>query len=175
MYAAHEAVINILFCNSSPSQPAAVCDKSLIMKRSSRSSSLYPIPEDGPLPNTHTFETFTRIDHFIFRKGGATSNTERLPSQLRESKKVMYPDPKKRIEELTYEVGYLRAELSFYKESNQALHELQQRLYDILRTMDEMLSQTNSALKQCTERYLKIWGIAAESVNYDLYEEALKI
>lgn len=121
----------------------------LIMKRF---SSLYPIPEEGSSPDCLPFETITSIDHQVFKRGGATSNIERLPSRPQQSKSTGNTDLTKRIEE--YEVSYLQAELCFYKESYQVLLEFYQSTSGILRMMDGKLSRTD---------WIGIWTSGAQS------------
>lgn len=62
----------------------------------------------GPLDPI--LEEITPIDHEILRQGGTSSNIERLPSRLRQSKRSS-SDLGQQIEDLVYEVSYLKAEL----------------------------------------------------------------
>lgn len=104
-------------------------------------------------------EEITPLDHQILCNGGTTSNIERLPSRLQQSKKTPPADLWERIEELNYEVSYLKAELICNKESKQALLELQERMFHIFGMMEDALARATATLQQCERRYLNLWGL----------------
>lgn len=108
---------------------------------------LYPIAEE-----------ITPQDHHILRNGGTSSSIERLPSRLRQSK----PPPrslKKQVEDMAYEVSYLKAELLWHAETKQALLQFQDQVYDIFNKMEDALVQINVRLRDAENRYLGIWGL----------------
>lgn len=72
-------------------------------------------PRGGSIPDV------TALDHVIAGHGGTTSTIDDLPHRLRISKNKQVPTPSQRIEELTREIGYLRQELAYYKETRRAL------------------------------------------------------
>ncbi|KAH2909646.1 hypothetical protein KXW25_003895 [Aspergillus fumigatus] len=104
-------------------------------------------------------EEITPLDHQILCNGGTTSNIERLPSRLQQSKKTSPANLWERIEELTYEVSYLKAELICNKESKQALLDLHERMFHIFGMMEDALARATATLQQCERRYLNLWGL----------------
>ncbi|KAL3459622.1 hypothetical protein BJX64DRAFT_279123 [Aspergillus heterothallicus] len=114
-------------------------------------TSLYPIAEE-----------VTPQDHQIFCHGGTTSNIERLPSSLRRSK-VPIKSMKKQIEDLAYEVSYLKAEVSWHSESKQALLQFQEQMYQLFHQMEEALVQVNARMQEAEQRYLSLWGLTAQA------------
>ncbi|KAL8788256.1 MAG: hypothetical protein Q9213_001776 [Squamulea squamosa] len=72
-------------------------------------------PRKGSIPDV------TALDHMIAGHGGTTSTIDDLPHRLRISKNKQVPTPTQRIEELTREIGYLRQELAYYKDTRRAL------------------------------------------------------
>jgi hypothetical protein len=120
------------------------------MNRVSASSSLYSIPE----------EEITPQDHQILCHGGTSSNLERLPSRLRQCK-VPTTNVKQEIEDLAYEVSYLKAELSWNTESKQALLQFQEEMRIVFYKIDNALSQLSVRLQGAEQRYLSLWGVEA--------------
>ncbi|KAL4948717.1 hypothetical protein BDW69DRAFT_198672 [Aspergillus filifer] len=121
------------------------------MNRASASSSLYSIPEE-----------ITPQDHQILCHGGTSSNLERLPSRLQQSKA---PTTKHEIEDLAYEISYLKAELSWNTESKQALLQFQEEMYMVFCKIDNALAQLSARLQGAEQRYLNLWGVAANHDN----------
>jgi hypothetical protein len=68
---------------------------------------------------------------------------------------------KKQIEDLAYEVSYLKAELAWHAESKRALLHLQEQMYQIFHRMEDALVQVNVHLQEAEQRYLSLWGIDA--------------
>lgn len=119
----------------------------MTMNRLSASSSLYSIPEE-----------VTPQDHRILCHGGTSSNLERLPSRLQKSKAPV----RGHVEDLAYEISYLKAELSWNIESKQALLQLQKEIYTIFYKMEDILGQANARLERAEQRYLSLWGLAPD-------------
>ncbi|PLB48769.1 hypothetical protein P170DRAFT_359145 [Aspergillus steynii IBT 23096] len=111
--------------------------------------SLYSIPEE-----------ITPQDHQILRNGGTSSSIEHLPSRLRQAKSP-FQSKKRQIENLTYEVGYLKAELAWHSESRRALLLLQEQMYGVFHRMEDALIQANVRLQEAEHRYLSFWGLEA--------------
>lgn len=105
-------------------------------------------------------EEITPQDHEILQHGGTSSNIERLPSRLQRTKSFSR-SMKKQIEDLAYEVSYLKAELAWHAESKQALLQLQEQMYQIFHRMEDALVQVNVHLQEAEQRYLSLWGIDA--------------
>ena len=118
---------------------------------------LYPIREE-----------ITPQDHQILRNGGTSSNIECLPSRLQQSK-APFESKRRHIENLTYEIGYLKAELTWHKESKRALLQLQDQMYEMLHKMEDALIEVNVHLQEAEKRYLGFWGLSAHAgANEDM-------
>lgn len=107
-------------------------------------------------------EEVTPQDHEILCHGGTTSNLERLPSRLQQSK-VPARSMKKQIEELAYEVSYLKAEVSWHSESKQAFLQFQEQMYQLFHKMEDALAEVNIRLQEAEQRYLGFWGLTANA------------
>ncbi|KAL4781052.1 hypothetical protein BJX76DRAFT_350472 [Aspergillus varians] len=101
-------------------------------------------------------EEITPTDHKILSYGGTTSSIERLPSRLQRSKRSS-PDLRQQLEDLTYEISSLRAELQWQRESRQALLRFQEQMFRTFHTMEDALVQVTTTLQQCEERYFSLW------------------
>lgn len=116
------------------------------MSHAQQARQLDPIPEE-----------ITPTDHRILCYGGTSSNLERLPSRLQQSKR-RHMDPKKQLEEAAYELSYLRAELQWQKETKQILLEFHERILDIFQSLDNSLSRATTRMHESERRYLMLWG-----------------
>ncbi|KAL4924645.1 uncharacterized protein BDV17DRAFT_284576 [Aspergillus undulatus] len=103
-------------------------------------------------------EEITPTDHKVLGYGGTTSNIERLPSRLQRSKRSS-TDLHQQLEDLAYEISYLRAELQWQRESRQALLRFQEQVFRMFHTMEDALVQVTTSLQQCEERYFSLWGV----------------
>ena len=101
-------------------------------------------------------EELTPTDHRIQRSGGTSSNLERLPSRLQQSKRRS-TDSKKQLEEAAYELSYLRAELQWHQETKQILLEFQERIFDVFQSIEDSLSRATVQMQESERRYLTIW------------------
>jgi hypothetical protein len=118
-----------------------------------KANPLYPIEEVTP------------IDHQILNAGGSTSNLDRLPSRLQQTKGQRSLSVRDELEELAYENSYLKAELAWNKETRQALIQLREKTLEAMTILEEALTETTFQLHQCDERYLELWGIAPYGQN----------
>lgn len=109
-------------------------------------------------------EEITPAEDQILRHGGTSSSLERLPSRLQQSKRSSV-DFRQQIENLVYEVSYLRGELQWQKESKQALLQLQERMFEIFHSMEDALVQVTTRLEESERRYLDLWGVNGENGN----------
>ncbi|KAL4915062.1 hypothetical protein BDW62DRAFT_204040 [Aspergillus aurantiobrunneus] len=107
-------------------------------------------------------EEVTPQDHEILCHGGTSSNIERLPSRIQQSK-LPARSMKKQIEELAYEVSYLKAEVSWHSESKQAFFQFQEQMYQLFHKMEDALVEVNIRLQEAEQRYLGFWGITANA------------
>ncbi|KAL4893420.1 hypothetical protein BDV59DRAFT_193232 [Aspergillus ambiguus] len=110
-------------------------------------------------------EEITPQDHQILRNGGTSSNIERLPSRLQRSKTI-FGSKTRYIENLTYEISYLKAELRWHTESKHALLQLQEEMYGLFHKMEDALVKVNTRLQEAEQRYLSLWGLSS-STNVD--------
>jgi uncharacterized protein YukE len=111
-------------------------------------------------------EEVTPQDHQILRHGGTSSTIERLPSRLQRSKRSSI-ELRQQIEDLTYEVSYLKGELSWHQESKKALFQLQEEMYQLFHKMEDALVQVSTKLRESEEHYLSLWGLDAEQAKYE--------
>jgi hypothetical protein len=109
-------------------------------------------------------EEITPADDQILRHGGTSSSLERLPSRLQQSKRSSV-DLRQQIENLVYENSYLRGELQWQKESNQALLQLRERMFQIFHDMEDALVQVTTGLEEAKRGYLSLWGVDPEDGN----------
>jgi carboxypeptidase C (cathepsin A) len=109
-------------------------------------------------------EEITPAEDQILRHGGTSSSLKRLPSRLQQSKHSSV-DFWQQIENLVYEVSYLRGELQWQKESKQALLQLQERMFEIFYSMEDALVQVTTRLEESERRYLGLWGVNGENRN----------
>ena len=72
-------------------------------------------PRGGSIPDV------TALDHIIAGYRRTISTIDDLPYRLRILKNKQRPTPTQRIKELTREIGYLRQELAYYKDTRRAL------------------------------------------------------
>lgn len=101
-------------------------------------------------------EEISPTDHQILCRGGTSSSLERLPSRLQLSKRESR-NSRKQLEDLAYEISYLRAELQWHKESKQILLEFQERMFDVFQSMEDALSRASARIHESEHRYLKLW------------------
>jgi succinyl-CoA synthetase beta subunit len=72
---------------------------------------------------------------------------------------------KKRIEDLAYEVSYLKAEVSWHTELKHALLQFQEQMYQLFHQMEDALVQVNARMQEAEQRYLALWGLTANANN----------
>ncbi|KAL4888221.1 hypothetical protein BDV59DRAFT_196630 [Aspergillus ambiguus] len=104
-------------------------------------------------------EDITPADHEILLRGGTSSSIERLPSRLQRSKRAS-TDLHQQLEDLTYEVSYLKAELQWEKESKQTLLCFQDDMFRLFHQLEMALAQVSARLKDCEKRYYEAWGFS---------------
>lgn len=107
-------------------------------------------------------EEITPTDHEILRHGGTSSNIERLPSRIQRSK-LSSPNYRQKIEDLAYEVSYLKAEVQWQKENKQIFLQFHQRMFELFRAMEDALTQTCMRMEESEKRYLDLWDIEEPS------------
>lgn len=109
-------------------------------------------------------EEITPMDHEILRHGSTSSNLERLPSRLQRSKRVS-TDLRQQLEDLSYEVGYLRAEVQWHKESKHALLQFQEDVFRLFQSMEESLVRVNSRVRESERQYRTLLGLDSNGYN----------
>lgn len=110
-------------------------------------------------------EEVTPVDHRILLAGGSTSTLDRLPSHLQQSKSQRSLSLRDDLEELAYENSYLKAELTWNKETREVLLRLHGKTLEAVSILEEALAETTSQLQRCEERYLELWGISSGGQN----------
>lgn len=106
-------------------------------------------------------EEITPTDHHILCGGGTSSCIERLPSRIQQYKK-MTPSSRQQIEDLTYEISYLRAELQWQRESREIFLRFQRKMFDIFGMMEDELAQSTTRLDEARSNYLGLWDLSPE-------------
>ena len=101
-------------------------------------------------------EEITPTDHQILCLGGTSYNLERLPSRLQRAKQAS-PGMSCRLEELVYEMSYLKAELQWHKETKQILLQFQENMVDIFTSMENALSASTARLHESEYQYIMLW------------------
>jgi hypothetical protein len=72
---------------------------------------------------------------------------------------------RQQIENLVYENSYLRGELQWQKQSNQALLQLRERMFQIFHDIEDALVQVTTGLEEAKRGYLSLWGVNPEDGN----------
>ena len=105
-------------------------------------------------------EEISPTDHEILRGGGTTANLERLPSRLQQSKQAS-TDLHQQLEDLVYEVSYLKAELQWQKESKQAMIHFREEIFKTFHFLENALIQVTMRLHDSEQQYLSLWGLSS--------------
>lgn len=105
-------------------------------------------------------EEISPTDHRILCCGGTSSSLERLPSRLQQSKRIS-TDSRKQLEDIAYEMSYLRAKLQWHKETKQVLLEFQERMFNVFQSIEDTLSRASARIHESEYRYLKLWENSA--------------
>ena len=95
----------------------------------------------------------------ILRGGGTSSSLERLPSRLQQSKQAP-TDLRQQLEDLVYEVSYLKAELQWQKESKQALLHFREEIFQTFHFLENAIIQVTIRLRESEQKYLGLWGLS---------------
>jgi predicted RNase H-like nuclease (RuvC/YqgF family) len=140
----------------------------------SRSKALSPlIPAHSGLPNIN------KLDHQIRLQNGSTSILELSPQRLQLAKQNPPLSLSARVEELTRELGHLRQEIQFYRQSFEILQRLRETVYDVsqqlflahyldhdVSRLDDIIAQLRNALEDSKRRefkaekaWMEFWGI----------------
>ena len=104
-------------------------------------------------------EEISPTDHEILRGGGTSSSLERLPSRLQQSKQAP-TDLRQQLEDLVYEVSYLKAELQWQKESKQALLHFREEIFQTFHFLENAIIQVTIRLRESEQKYLGLWGLS---------------
>lgn len=131
-----------------------------------------------------------RLDHQIGLHNGSTSVFELTPQQVQLSKLNPPANLLARVEELTRQLGQLRSEMQFYRETFDILQRLRETICDVyqqlylahyldhnLDRMNELMLQLHRGLEDSVRReakakknWMEFWGI---DFNEKEYEENL--
>lgn len=94
-----------------------------------------------------------------------TSTLENLPNRLRASKTKQPVNQKQWIEELTKDNGYLRQELAYYKEVQQALLALHHETIKVSTMLEEALEDFSQKVAEAEKPLLDYWKINLEETG----------
>ncbi|KAI9736719.1 MAG: hypothetical protein M1834_000923 [Cirrosporium novae-zelandiae] len=109
----------------------------------------------------------TSLDHRIARHGGTSSGLEILRHRVEKAKRDPQPDYSKRIEELVRENGYLRQEISYFKETRQGLLDLHATTIDIYQQLERALQTLSEKVAMSERDMLEYWGIKPSELEGD--------
>jgi hypothetical protein len=98
------------------------------------------------------------LDHRILQNGGTTSNIERLPNRTRQGKLRQTTD-RARIDELTWENSYLRAEAAHREENATALNEFRLQTVEAFNLLRRALHNLCDKVEKSDRAKAEYWGI----------------
>ena len=99
------------------------------------------------------------IDRRIASNGGTTSTYEQLPHRLNIAKHHKPFTLKEHVASLTYENGYLREELAYYKSVKAAETKFHSQMITTCGEMHKALEERSRAESEAETRLLEYWGI----------------
>lgn len=108
-------------------------------------------------------EEITPADHHVFCQGGTSSNLERLQSRLQAAKRRS-PELLTQIEDMAYEMSYLKAELQWHKESKQLFLKFRDTVLALVQEMEDSIEHTTMRLYECEQNYLGLWDDQSERI-----------
>lgn len=111
-------------------------------------------PQSAPYYTTE--DEINHYDAIVAKCGGTTSAIEREPQRIRYTKKV--PTTTARIEELTRENGYLRAEIAHWTDVNMAFQCLRDETIVFSESIQQALQEFSRRLNSAHREAAKNWG-----------------
>ena len=140
-----------------------------------------PIPPRAKPPEVN------RLDHQIRLQNGSTSVLELSPQRVQQAKQNHFPNLYARVEELTRDLGHLRQEIQFYRESFENLQRLRETGYDVYQQLflalyldhnsdrlHELMIQLHRGLQDSVRRQVKaekawmeFWGIEYNEKEFE--------
>lgn len=99
-------------------------------------------------------EEITPLDHQVLYSGGTSSQIERLPSRLQQSKSVPSKQPQTQVKELMYEVKYLEGELALNEDSREALLRFQEKIFKVFSVIEDASADAKIRVGQSEQRYV---------------------
>jgi hypothetical protein len=138
-----------------------------------------PTKSTPPIPPRAKPLGVNRLDHQIRLHNGSTSVLELSSQRIQLSKQTRSLNLSTRIEELTKDLGHLRHEVQFYRQSFENLQMLRETCYDIYQQLflalyldqdpdhlHELMLQLHHALENSVRReakaekdWMEFWGI----------------
>lgn len=116
-------------------------------------------------PRLNRDHEVTALDHCIEDHGGTTSTLDCLPHRLRITKEKKSRTMKEHMEDLTREIGYLRQELAYYKDTREVLMRFHESISDSHRVMKVALCEMSKGVAISEQRLLDYWGIHHDDGN----------
>lgn len=117
---------------------------------------------------THPQE-ITPLDNWILQKGGTTSTIERLPNRVLQGKKRQTTD-QARIDELTWENSYLRAEVAQREDIGIAFSEFRAKTVEAFDILRRALHDLCDRMEKSDKIKAEYWGF---SLDEPLCEDVL--
>jgi hypothetical protein len=144
-------------------------------------NSVPPIPPRAKPPEVN------RLDHQIHLQNGSTSVLELSPQRLQLAKQSQFPNLYARVEELTKDLGHLRQEVQFYRQSFENLQRLRETGYDVYQQLflalyldhnsdrlHEIMIQLHHGLQDSVRReakaekaWMEFWGIEYNEKEFE--------
>jgi hypothetical protein len=111
-------------------------------------------------PQRHPQE-ITPLDNWILQKGGTTSTIERLPHRAREAK-TRHTTDQARIDELTWENSYLRAEVAQREDVCAALNDLRAKTIEAFQILRQALHDLSDRVQISDQKKAEYWGFSLD-------------
>jgi hypothetical protein len=147
-----------------------------------------PLKNSGPpIPPPAKLPEFNRLDHKIRLQNGSTSVLECSPQRIQLAKHSQFPNLYARVEELTKDLGHLRQEVQFYRQSFENLQRLRETGYDVYQQLflvlyldhnsdrlHEIMMQLHHGLQDSVRRevkaekaWMEFWGIKYNEKEFE--------
>jgi hypothetical protein len=142
---------------------------------------------DPPIPPPAKPPEVNRLDHQIRLQNGSTSVLELAPHRIQLAKQSQFPNLYARVEELTKDLGHVRQEALFYRQSFENLQRLRETGYDVYQQLflvvyldhnsdrlHEIMVQLHHGLQDSVRRevkaekaWMEFWGIKYNEKEFE--------
>jgi hypothetical protein len=111
-------------------------------------------------PQRHPKE-ITPLDNWILQQGGTTSTIERLPHRARQAK-TRHTTDQARIDELTWENSYLRAEIAQQEDVGAAFNDLRVKTVEVFKILRQALHDLSDRVEKSDQKKAGYWGFSLD-------------